>query len=372
MHVALSTPSLNKFESSTSWTNWNSVDDYKLADINADGKNDILGYSKEKLKIELSNGVNSFTISTWLASQYDIQFYIDRVDTYIDGVDTGPILNLTDHITELCKESRDNITDIEAPAAQYIKGVFEGLGYSVTTEEVKFEEYNYAPWVYNIIATKPGSEYPNSYIEFTAHYDTSAVNLLPTEKLQGAKDNASGVASVLEIARILFHYDNKHSMRFIAFASEEKFKFYTGSRIHVDKSKELEENILGLNIDTTGTATDDYEYVTTWYRGVASYEMSNLLSTLSKTYSIPIEIVSENIGIDCQSDELAYYNQGLAAITSLGDWRNSHYHEPTPVDDDETTSVDERTLGDSVLSLYVENVRRVCKANLAVGIALDN
>jgi Zn-dependent M28 family amino/carboxypeptidase len=61
-----------------------------------------------------------------------------------------------------------------------------------------------------------------------AHYDT----VLGTP---GADDNASGVAGVLELARLLRSYRNRRTIRFVAFPHEEPPYFHTshmGSRVY--------------------------------------------------------------------------------------------------------------------------------------------
>lgn len=66
----------------------------------------------------------------------------------------------------------------------------------------------------NVVATKVGTDFPNSYYIVGAHYDS--VNN------PGADDDASGVAAVMEIARVLAAYDTKYSIRFIAWDREEQ------------------------------------------------------------------------------------------------------------------------------------------------------
>ena len=65
----------------------------------------------------------------------------------------------------------------------------------------------------NVVATQYGSTYPDAQFVIGAHYD-SANN-------PGADDDASGVAAVLEIARILSLYETEYTIKFIAFDAEE-------------------------------------------------------------------------------------------------------------------------------------------------------
>jgi hypothetical protein len=66
----------------------------------------------------------------------------------------------------------------------------------------------------NIIATKRGSKYPEELVMVLAHYDT-------VEDSPGADDNASGVAGVLELARVLASVQTDRSLQFAAVNLEE-------------------------------------------------------------------------------------------------------------------------------------------------------
>ena len=65
----------------------------------------------------------------------------------------------------------------------------------------------------NVVAELPGTTRPAEVYIIGAHYDS--VNN------PGADDDASGVAAVLEIARVLSQYDTDATIRFIAFDQEE-------------------------------------------------------------------------------------------------------------------------------------------------------
>ena len=72
----------------------------------------------------------------------------------------------------------------------------------------------------NIIARKSGSTTPEHVYIFSAHYDSTsdkAPVLAP-----GADDNASGVAAVLEAARILESHSFESSLWFVFTAAEEQ------------------------------------------------------------------------------------------------------------------------------------------------------
>lgn len=107
--------------------------------------------------------------------------------------------------------------------ASWIASTFSRFGIA----DVEIEEFTWntsydARDQYNVVATIPGSEYPDEYIVIGGHYD-SITYKTPYELAPGADDNASGVAAALEIARVLCSsgFSPKRSIRFVAFAAEE-------------------------------------------------------------------------------------------------------------------------------------------------------
>ncbi|MBK8987126.1 MAG: M20/M25/M40 family metallo-hydrolase [Chloroflexi bacterium] len=84
----------------------------------------------------------------------------------------------------------------------------------------------------NVIATLPGSGAAPGAIILVAHYDSRAIN--PNDgssRAPGANDNGSGVAAMLEIARLLSSQTWNQDIIFIAFAAEEQGRH--GSRHYV-------------------------------------------------------------------------------------------------------------------------------------------
>jgi len=106
------------------------------------------------------------------------------------------------------------------------------IGYGLT---VTLEPFTYAgETLYNVVGTKLGSTYPEQEYIIGGHYD-SVTN-------GGVDDNASGVALVLEAARVLSHYDSQRTMRFAAFSAEEVG--LVGSHAYVESH--FGDNILGM------------------------------------------------------------------------------------------------------------------------------
>ena len=101
----------------------------------------------------------------------------------------------------------------------------------------------------NIIVTKKSSTDTTKNLVMSAHYDSA-------EDSAGANDNGSGVAAVLELARILKDTEMPYDIKFILFSGEEKYML--GSRWYAGNLTEDEQKqIIGvINIDTIAEKSD--------------------------------------------------------------------------------------------------------------------
>jgi Zn-dependent M28 family amino/carboxypeptidase len=76
---------------------------------------------------------------------------------------------------------------------------------------------------HNVAAVKKGSLRPNEYILMMAHWDHLGTKEEQSEDniYNGAVDNATGVAGILELAETLNDYDNERSLLYLAVTAEE-------------------------------------------------------------------------------------------------------------------------------------------------------
>ena len=103
---------------------------------------------------------------------------------------------------------------------------FSALGFSV-------EQYKYADGV-DVIGTLTGTSRPNEIVIVSAHYDTIMGG-------NGADDNASGVAAVLESARLLAA--GKHERTLVTACWDEEEPAETGSYRYAIRAKEQSAQI---------------------------------------------------------------------------------------------------------------------------------
>ncbi|UCC45448.1 MAG: M28 family peptidase [Candidatus Zixiibacteriota bacterium] len=98
----------------------------------------------------------------------------------------------------------------------------------------------------NYIAVKPGTVYPGQQVIIGAHYDTEYYTY-------GADDNASGVAGVMEMARVLRDVETAVSYVFVLFDAKEFQHALYGSRDYAEKAGDRGDSIIFvLNMDMIG------------------------------------------------------------------------------------------------------------------------
>ena len=123
-------------------------------------------------------------------------------------------------------------------AADYITAELESFGYTVTEQPFEYSK--------NLIARLDGTSDPESIFVVGAHYDT-------VSSTYGADDNASGVAGMLEVARILAGRNLPYTIEFVAWSLEELGLW--GSYHYVDLALAEGKEIFGVvNFEMIGYA----------------------------------------------------------------------------------------------------------------------
>jgi Zn-dependent M28 family amino/carboxypeptidase len=242
-------------------------------------------------------------------------------------------------------------------AADYIQGTLTELGYAPTDEP--FESQGKP--VHNIVAENRGHAAEGEIVVVGAHYDTVLGS-------PGANDNGSGVAALLELARLLADRPLPRTLRFVAFVNEEAPFSYTdemGSLVHARGARARGEHIQAmLSLETIGSYSDapgsqHYPFpLNLFYPDTANFIgfVGNLgsrglvrraLRTFRQTTAFPSEgaAVPASIPGVGWSDHWSFWQAGYPAImvTDTAFYRYAHYHTggdtPDRVDYDRTARV---------------------------------
>lgn len=174
--------------------------------------------------------------------------------------------------------------------------------------------------MWNVVATLPGKD--SLQVILCAHYDAFTLDDM-WEYTPGADDNASGVATVLETARVLGVHDWQHTLRFVLFSGEEIGRF--GSEAYVKDAVDRGDVILGaFNIDMIGWDTDDNPEMDIHCNRMdqASQDMGYELAELMDVYDLNINPEIHIYDATEQSDHYWFWQYDIPALLLSEDWEN--------------------------------------------------
>ena len=138
----------------------------------------------------------------------------------------------------------------ETKAAQYIVAVLQAIGYTPETQPFTADAGGKSITSANVVAVKKGSS--TQEIIVGAHYDS-------TDAGPAADDNASGVAVMLEVAKLVQNETVPYTIRFIAFGADESGLL--GSYAYLNQmSQEEFENIIAM-VDLDSLVAGDIAYI---------------------------------------------------------------------------------------------------------------
>jgi len=136
----------------------------------------------------------------------------------------------------------------------------------------------------------------------------------------GADDNASGVAVMLELARVLADKPQPRTIVFVAFTGEENTRL--GSRHYVKHSNfALDKTIAMINLDTVGRLGE--RPLTVFGSGTAR-EWVHIFRGAGYVTGVPIQAVADDIG---SSDQTSFIEAGVPAV-QLFSGVHEDYHRP--------------------------------------------
>jgi Peptidase family M28 len=222
----------------------------------------------------------------------------------------------------------------------YLEKVLLNLGYAVRKQE--FSAYNIT--AVNLEVEITGSLRPKEIVVIGAHYDT-----VPDSP--GANDNGSGVAALLELARLLADTSPDRTIRLVAFANEESPFFLSedmGSRHYARQARKQQENIVAmLSLETMGYYSDAphsqqypfpfslfYSDTANFIGFVSNVRSRHLVRRTIASFRHHAQFPSEGIAVPsfitgiAWSDHYSFWQEGYPAImvTDTAFYRYPHYH----------------------------------------------
>ena len=254
----------------------------------------------------------------------------------------GLARNLRQHVEAIASREHNVINkpaELEA-AARHVEFTLFGLGYQVDTQRFQVDRDE----ARNVEVQMPGGARAGEIVVVGAHYDSAM-------GAPGANDNGSGVAALLELARILRDSQPARTLRFVAFVNEEP-PFYRGdamgSRQYARRCRERGENIVAMfSLETIGHYSDlpgsqrypfplSFFYPSTGHfvAFVSNLSSRGLLHEAIASFRRHAQFPSEGVaapafipGVDW-SDHWSFWQEGYPAlmVTDTAPYRYPHYH----------------------------------------------
>lgn len=231
-------------------------------------------------------------------------------------------------------------------AAAYIRESLRATGYAVAEQPYELGRFTYR----NIESELSGAANPTEIVVVGAHYDTAG-------PFPGANDNASGVAAVLELARVLKEARLSRTVRFVLFPNEEPPFFLSaamGSFVYAKRCRDRKENVTAmLSLETIGYYSDaagsqTYPFPAPTYPTTANFigfvgniGSRRLLRECMRVFRETTQFPSEGIAAPPDipgvgwSDHWSFWQHGYRGVmvTDTALYRYPHYHGPDDTPD---------------------------------------
>ena len=236
-------------------------------------------------------------------------------------------------------------------ASDWVASKMEALGL-----EVEQQGFYVNSWVGsgqaapNVIGIQRGTLYPNTYVVCGSHFDSFTWDVLyGGNDAPGADDNATGVASVLESARIMTQYEFEYSIIYCAYGAEEEGLY--GSEAYASRCQQEGMDIIGyFNNDMNGYLYGDVIHIDCIYPDAVA-PIGDYYMNVANIYfpEMPVRHVNFNEG---DSDHTSFNNHGYMGIYPFEDYQNYSPYIHTTSD----------VIGTSVTSFAMS--QRYCQMNI--------
>lgn len=278
--------------------------------------------------------------------------------------------DVAEHITYLSSDAmkgRETGTAEEAKAANYVADLFRVYGLDPAgDEDTYFQTFTVNMSVLdnphatdddstadkrlakNVAGLLQGTGDSEELIIIGAHYDHlgmgefGSLSSADEPKIHnGADDNASGTAGVLELAEYFSENRPETDILFLAFSGEEMGLL--GSQYYVDNpTVELENALAMINMDMIGRMNENRMMIF----GVATTDSWESILTEANTDSLQLDLVPDGTGA---SDHTSFYYKNMPVLHYFTD-THADYHRPS--DDVEWINAE----GQAKLLLHVARV----------------
>lgn len=215
-------------------------------------------------------------------------------------------------ITKLSTEYKNRFytTTGGVAASDGLKATWKQLAGNRTDVTVK--QYKHPAWPQkSVILTIKGTHKPKEIVVIGGHMDSTIGNTGENSIAPGADDDASGISSLQEVARVLLAsgYQPRRTLQFIAYAAEE-VGLRGSAAIAADYRSQGKKVVGALQLDMTNYKGGSPDIaVITDYTNAAQ---NQFLRDLAATYLPELTVANTACGYAC-SDHASWTNNGFVA-----------------------------------------------------------
>lgn len=255
----------------------------------------------------------------------------------ISAFDAARMMKTVRYLSDEKRQGRGLGSEGLEDTARYIAQVFQEAGLRPGGENGSYYQLFTArgedgkPYMLkNVIGVIPGHHPTRSSenLVFGAHYDHLGLGWPDVREQNrgkvhhGADDNASGIAVMLELARLMGRkFQPDRSMVFVAFSGEEAGRL--GSQYYAKHAKDypVAKTIAMLNLDSVGRLHDNKLIV---LGAETASEWPHIFRGIGFVTGIQSVMVSEALDA---SDQISFHDVGVPAV-QLFSGAHSDYHRP--------------------------------------------
>ncbi len=229
--------------------------------------------------------------------------------------------------------------------ADWLISKYQSFGYTdIVRDTFQYSAYQ----LYNLVITKPGTIDPPQYLIICGHYDTYHG--------PGVNDNGSGVATILEVARIISEIPTTRTIKFINFSAEEQGLIGSAHYVSNTVVPSGLDIALVFNIDEVGgvagmvnnTITCERDEASPASNNAVSWHYTDTLVNLTQMYSELQTHISYAYG----SDYVPFQQAGKIIIGFYETNESAYPH----------------TVNDNLINMSPEYVTQIAKASTAASL----
>lgn len=248
---------------------------------------------------------------------------------------------LQEELNILTASPRPSGSRAESDASRYMQRLLQDYGYDVERQRFRYEYEGEMVTGSNVVAVRQAPSPDADILIVSTHHDTE-------EGSPGANHNASGVATMLETARLLSRLPTDTEIRYISFAGHEADQL--GARHYMESlSKRERERMIGaVDLNALGYVSDD-QIVLGTLDGEATM-LGDMLGEASR------DVLGESWGYGKRPEgSVSAFVAGQIPSVSVGQRREA-FEKGTPLDTAETVDIERVSQVVDVVSRMVSQV----------------